>query len=256
MNDLPDNQESGLGQTQELLLQSCWNETLGICTMRLVHDFNNLLTGILSLSDAFVAQVEPGDPLHEGLILMNENARQAAQIVDQISRLYREQTGSASYQNLNELVPAIAALLQKIVPRHTSVKSECGSESLPVYVDAVGFRKVVIAIALLLVEAAPHTGHILLKTFASGDSISLEISANELQANSGALRSFFEKHDGFTVTRGALVYALAQDFARRNRTGLTRRLENRRATVSLSLPKSDFTELERDLRNAAGDVAE
>jgi hypothetical protein len=254
MNDLPENQESGLGQTQELLLQSCWNETLGIATMRLVHDFNNLLTGILSLSDAFVAQAKADNPLHEGLILMNQNARRAAQIIDQISRLYREQPGSASYQNLNELVPAAAALLQKIIPRHTTLKTECGSESMPVYVDPVGFRKVVLAIALLLAEALQHSGQILLKSFAAGDSVSLEISASELDATSSVVGSFFKKHDGFALTRGTLVYDLAQNFARKNRGGLTRRLEDRRATVSLSLPKSDFTELERDLRKAAGDA--
>jgi hypothetical protein len=53
MKDLPENRGPGLGQTQELLLQSCWNETLNTATVRLVHDFNNLLTGILSLRRAF-----------------------------------------------------------------------------------------------------------------------------------------------------------------------------------------------------------
>jgi signal transduction histidine kinase len=250
MKDLPENRGPGLGQTQELLLQSCWNETLNTATVRLVHDFNNLLTGILSLSDAIVSQVTPENPLYEGLSLMNQNARHAAEIVEQISRLYREKPGRASYQDLNQLATAFGALLQRIFPRHTSVALECASESMPVYLDAVEFRKVVLTIAFLFAEALPSQGEVRLRTSASKGAVSLEISATGVAPNAERLRAFFEKQDGLSFTPGALACNFAQEFLRKNGGGLARRIEEGCATVSLSLPKSDFTELERDLQRA------
>ena len=251
MNDLPGNQGPGLGQTEALLLQSSWNETLSTATVRLVHDFNNLLTGILSLSDAIVSQVTPDHPLHEGLSLMNQNARHAAEIVEQISRLYREKPGSASYQDMNQLADAFGALLQRILPRQTSLVVELSPGSLPVYVDPVEFRKHVLTIAFLFAEALSAQGKVNLRTSAA-DFICLELSASGVDAKASGLRAFFGKQDATNLAHGALAYHSAQEFLRKNHGGLARRLENGRATISLSLPKSDFTEMERDLRRAGG----
>ncbi len=243
---------------RELLLQGCWNETLGVATTRLLHDFNNFLTGILSLSDAYLSDLKPDHPLREGLVLMNQNAREAAQIVQSIGRLYREVSGPPSYQNINELVGAITALLQKVLPRHMSAVADGASASLPVYVDPVEFRKMVLTTALLLAEALPHPGELHLRTssapptFAvdeapSGQNAWVEISAEVTEAQRGLIDPFFGKCESSEAKRGRLVRDLAEDFLSRNRGGLITRLEKGHAAVCFWLPQSDFTEMERDL---------
>jgi hypothetical protein len=244
MNDLPENQGSGLGQTNELLLQSCWHETLGIATGRLVHDFNNLLTGILSLSDAYLTQVPPDNPLHEGLALMNQNARQAVDVVQNLSRLYREKAGPPSYQNLNDLAAQYAALLGKILPRHTTTTCEPAAESLAVYIDPIEFRKVVLSVALLFAGVLPHSGRMVLKTFPPA---SLEISGEVLDAERESITGFLQRPNPPGATRSELVYHLAMEFLHKNRGKLSTRFEGGWAIAILSLPRSDFTELERDL---------
>src|SRR5688572_6925136 len=89
-------------QLTQRLAHANWNGILGVATSKLVHDFNNLLTGILSLSDAYLTMVQADNPAREGLKLLNQNARVAAEIVQQIGLLFREVPGRRSYQNLRE----------------------------------------------------------------------------------------------------------------------------------------------------------
>ena len=246
MKELPDTQGPGLGHARlhEALLESCWNETLAHTTARLVHDFNNLLTGILSLSDAYLTQVAADNPLREGLALMNQNARQAVDVVQNLSRLYREKPGAPSYQNLNDLGSEYAALLRRILPRHTTTKFESATESLAVYIDPVEFRKVVLSVSLLFASVLPHSGEMLLRTCAPAV---LEISGEVLAAEHQSIEGFFEKAKPPRATRAELVYDLAMDFLGRNGGKLSAKLESGRAIAVVSLRPSDLTELERDL---------
>ena len=243
MNDLPQLDP----ETRQHLIRTSWNETLGAATMRLVHDFNNLLTGILSLSDAYLQQVDEGNPVREGLSLMNQNARQATMIVREIMRLYQEQPAKPSYQDLVHLVPHSCELLNRVLPRHTAIKIETGLRALPVYVDAVGFRRTFISVALVLAEAMPAQAELSVKTTAVGSAApacSIGISALCQQE---MIASFFGKAAPGLPDRAGIVRLAAEDFLSRSGGEFSARLKDKRANVSLVLPQSDFTELERDL---------
>src|SRR5205085_11993940 len=75
------------------LLQSVWKETLGDLTPGLAHDFNNVLTGILTLSEAFLAQIDSKHTFHEGLSLIKQKALEASRLTHRIARLHQEKTG-------------------------------------------------------------------------------------------------------------------------------------------------------------------
>lgn len=132
------------------LAQAHWEGALGAATNRLVHDFNNLLTGILSLSDAYLTMVQPDNPAREGLRLLNQNARQAADIVQEIGRLFREVPGQRSYQNLRELASTAGDVLRRVLPRHSSVTVKANPESIPVYLDPAELKQQVVALGLNL----------------------------------------------------------------------------------------------------------
>jgi hypothetical protein len=234
-------------ETRQHLICSSWNETVGTATMRLVHDFNNLLTGILSLSDAYLQQVEESNPVREGLSLMHQNARQAAGIVREIMRLYQEQPGKPSYQDLIHLVPYTCELLKTILPRHTALSIETASQSLPVYIDPIGFRRAFISVALMLAEAMPPQGELSVKTIrvdSAPPTCSVEISAPCRQEMIGG---FFAETSRRLPDRAGIVRLAAEDFLNQNGGGLRASLKEKRANISLWLPPSNFTELERDL---------
>jgi signal transduction histidine kinase len=149
---------------EKRLSSAAWKETLALLTMGLAHDFSNIMAGILSLSEAFQAQVDKDHPFHEGLALIKQNSKQASQLVHRILNLHRGKVGERNYYNLNELVTDTVELLRKVVPRRIAIKTELAPEQLPLYLDAVEFRQVFINLTLNAVDAMPQGGHLTFRT--------------------------------------------------------------------------------------------
>jgi hypothetical protein len=132
--------------------------------MDLTHDFNNILTGILSLSQSYLSQTGPEHPFHEGLGLISQNARQASQLLHRIIHLHQDRTGQQNYHDLNEITSESVELLRKVIPRRIEVTIELEGTSLPLYVDAVEFRQTIINLAMNAADAMPARGKLLFRT--------------------------------------------------------------------------------------------
>ena len=146
------------------LSAAAWKETLATLTMGLGHDFSNILAGIHSLSESFLSQLSADHPFHEGMSLIRQNAMVASQLVHRIVNLHRSQAGERSYYNLNEVVTELADLLEKILPRRISLRTELAADSLPLYVDAVELRQVMVNLGLNAAEAMPQRGTLTFRT--------------------------------------------------------------------------------------------
>lgn len=190
-----------------------WNATLGLATNRLVHDFNNLLTGILSLSDAYLLKINPADPAHEGFRVVNQQAHKAAEIVQKIGCLFREVPGRRDYHNLCDIATAAGEMLRSVLPRHTSVSVQAEGDSIPVFADAVGLKQVVISLAI---AAAPA-------------SVSIQTRSPATLVLTGRWGQ---------PIREALVHA--QDFAARNDAQLT----DGENIFTFTFPAPDFSDAE------------
>ncbi len=146
------------------LSSSAWKETLATLTMGLAHDFSNILAGILSLSESFMAQTEAAHPFNPGLKLIRENALQACQLVQRMMNLHRSQTGVQNYVDLNEALAELTDLVQRVLPRRIVVETHPSSHQLPLYVDAVELRQVILNIALNAAESMPQRGRLVLRS--------------------------------------------------------------------------------------------
>jgi PAS domain S-box-containing protein len=150
--------------SERRLAAAAWKETLAVLTMGLAHDFNNVMSGILSLSDSFLCQIDQKHPFHEGLSLIRHNAQQAAHLVQRIVHLHQGKAGQRAYHNLNDLVSDTADLLRKVVPRRITLDVETTTIPLPLYADAVELRQLIINLALNATDAMPDRGRLSLKT--------------------------------------------------------------------------------------------
>ncbi|HXG49548.1 MAG TPA: ATP-binding protein [Methylomirabilota bacterium] len=149
---------------EKRLSSAAWKETLSVVTMGLAHDFGNVMAGIHALTESFLAEIEPEHPFHEGLGLIRKSSQQASQLVHRIINLHQGRTGENNYHNLNDLATDLAELTRKIIPRRMSFELVLCPEPLPVYLDAVEFRQVVINLVLNAVDAMPQTGRLTLRT--------------------------------------------------------------------------------------------
>ncbi|HXG49538.1 MAG TPA: ATP-binding protein [Methylomirabilota bacterium] len=150
--------------SERRLAAAAWKETLGVLTMGLAHDFNNMIAGIHSLSDSFLRQIDSNHPFHEGLELIRRNAESASQLVHRIVNLHRGRTGDRGYHDLNGIVADTSDLLQKIVPKRIALSVRLADRPLPLYVDAVELRQIMINLALNAVDAMPAQGTLRFET--------------------------------------------------------------------------------------------
>jgi PAS domain S-box-containing protein len=146
------------------LLNMSWRENLGLLTMGLAHDFCNVMTGIIGVSETFEATVEADSPLRGGLGLIRDTAMQASRLAHRIRQLHQSTPGERSYQDLNESVQSLIDLLQKVLPRRVRVATDLADGQLPLYVDGVELQQVIINLALNAADAMPEGGQLTLRT--------------------------------------------------------------------------------------------
>jgi signal transduction histidine kinase len=146
------------------LSTAAWKETLAVLTLGMAHDFTNIIAGIHSLSESFLARVDDKHPFYEGLSLIKKSSLQAAQLVKRMVNLHLGQTGECNYHNLNEIAGDLVDLVTKILPRRIQLVADFSPAQLPAYLDVVEFRQVVINLLLNAADAMPRGGRLTLRT--------------------------------------------------------------------------------------------
>jgi PAS domain S-box-containing protein len=149
---------------EKRLSTAAWKETLAVLTLGMAHDFTNVIAGIHSLSESFLAQVDDKHPFREGLGLIKKSSLQASQLVQRMINLHLGQTGERNYHNLNDVATDLMDLIRKILPRRIQVASEFAAVQLPVYIDVVEFRQVALNLILNAADAMPRGGCLTLRT--------------------------------------------------------------------------------------------
>src|SRR5436190_14927819 len=71
------------------LMDLSWQKNLGTLSMGLTHDFCNLMTGIVALSETLHAGSPDGSPVRNSLKMIRDTALQASQLAHRIRRLHQ-----------------------------------------------------------------------------------------------------------------------------------------------------------------------
>jgi signal transduction histidine kinase len=254
---------------EKRLSSAAWKETLAVLTMGLAHDFSNIMAGILALSEAFQAQVDKEHPFQEGLVLIKRNAIQASQMVQRILSLHQGKVGERNYHNLNDLVKDTVEVVRKIIPKRIEVITDLSSDGLPLYVDAVEFRQVLINLTLNAGDAMPQGGKLKFKTslhktmtepehlhgtMPAPPVVCLCVSDTGLGIPPRHLKAIF---DPFFTTKAmskgtGLGLYNARLFVDKHRAAIS--VESREddgTAFTIWLPQADFTESEREEKEAS-----
>lgn len=256
---------------EKRLTSAAWKETLSVLTMGLAHDFGNVMAGIHALSESFLEQVGPGHEFKDGLTLIRTNAQQASHLVHRIINLHQGKTGDRNYYNLNEVATEVAELIRKVIPRRMQLVLESATEALPVYLDVVELRQVVMNLVLNAVDAMPQNGRMVLRTagFAELPTLAhcqgspprppaacLTIQDTGCGIKPRHLASIF---DPFFTTKLAnkgsgLGLYNARLFAEKHHGAITvDSTEGVGSSFHIWLPQADFTEAEMEAKQSAPD---
>ncbi len=152
---------------------SIWREGLATLTNGLVHDFSNLMAGIYSISELYHGMMEKDDPMANGMGQIRKSTMQAQRLVRRIIDLHREKPASRAVHDLRLLLKDQMDLVEIIIPRSASIKTDFGKASLPSFIEETGFRQVVLNLAINARDAISRNGkiHISAREVKKGENI-------------------------------------------------------------------------------------
>tara|TARA_B100001248_G_scaffold220746_1_gene176588 strand:- start:32957 stop:34525 length:1569 start_codon:yes stop_codon:yes gene_type:complete len=155
------------------LAQSAWKESLAILTRGLVHDFSNIMAGIFSLSELYHTNMSKDDPMYTGMAQIKNNALEAQKLVRRILDLNKGNLGNKEYHNIESLIQEQIDLLRIILPKHTALETRFTNQELPVYIDGLAFRQVLLNLGMNARDALGPDASVFIETRAvdAGDTI-------------------------------------------------------------------------------------
>jgi two-component system cell cycle sensor histidine kinase/response regulator CckA len=122
------------------------------------HDFNNILTAVLGLTDQLLDRHPPGDPDHESLDEIRRNGERAAALVAQLLAFARQQPQRQQLLDLLPLIEALRPLLAQLLGRSIEVRIEGGPLAQVVRADPGQIEQIIVNLAVNARDAMSGAG--------------------------------------------------------------------------------------------------
>jgi two-component system, cell cycle sensor histidine kinase and response regulator CckA len=156
--------ELSLRELQAQLLQAQKMEAVGRLAGGVAHDFNNMLSVILSQTDLAMADLPPAHPLREDLEQVHTAAQRAAQLTRQLLAYSRRQIMQPKVLDLNDVVRETEKMLRRLIGEDIELSVALAPELRPVRLDPGQIQQVLMNLVVNARDAMPTGGKLTLET--------------------------------------------------------------------------------------------
>jgi PAS domain S-box-containing protein len=153
-----------IGSVEESLLQSQRWEAVGRLTGGVVHDFNNLLTGVMLYCDLLLSSLDTRDLRHRYANEIRSAVVQAAGLVGQLLVFARPQAAEARTLCLNQIAQAMQSLLTRLIGENISLEFRLAPDLGLIKIDPAQAQQILLNLVLNARDAMPAGGRIVVET--------------------------------------------------------------------------------------------
>ncbi len=139
-------------------------EAIGNLAGGVAHDFNNILSVILSYSQMLAADLKPGDPMGDDLQEISAAAERAADLTRQLLAFSRQQILQPRVLDLNGVVGGMAKMLRRLVGEDVEMSVASGAGLGTVNADPGQVEQVVMNLVVNARDAMPKGGKLTIET--------------------------------------------------------------------------------------------
>ncbi len=139
-------------------------EAIGRLAGGLAHDFNNMLSIILSYGESVLDKLNIGDPLRDEVKEILKAGRRSAELTRQILAFSRRQTLQPEVLDLNALVTNLQNMLHRLIGEDIEVILLLSEDLGRVLADPAQIEQVIVNLALNARDAMAQGGKLILKT--------------------------------------------------------------------------------------------
>lgn len=152
---------SNLQRMEEALVQSRKNQAIGALAGGISHDFNNILTALLSQLDLAMDDVNLPGPAREHILQAQTSGRRAAELISRLQTFSRQTDTRTTTVDLAELIGQVELILRRSLDRRTQVRTDqIKPGQWLVKADASQVIQVVFNLALNARDAMPKGGEL------------------------------------------------------------------------------------------------
>ena len=151
-------------QLEQQLLQAQKMEAVGRLAGGVAHDFNNILTVILSYSELTLRQLKSDDRLYGRLTEICKAAERAAKLTRQLLTFSRSEVTSPVVFDLNRLIIDIEAMLQRLIGEQIDLRINLDPNLGAVCADLGRLEQVLLNLAVNARDAMPDGGLLQIET--------------------------------------------------------------------------------------------
>ena len=149
--------ESQLRQAQKM-------EAVGQLTGGVAHDFNNILTVIIGMTEILSQELAGNAALAPLVAAVDEAATRGAQLTQRMLAFARKQPLHARNFDLNEVVRRTAAMLQPVLGEDIAVKPVLGDGLWETFADPSQVEDAILNLAVNARDAMPSGGELVIET--------------------------------------------------------------------------------------------
>jgi PAS domain S-box-containing protein len=149
---------------EEQLLQAQKMESIGTLAGGIAHDFNNLLTAILGNTQLALDGFAAGGPDRELLDEIEQAARRAAALTNQLLAFSRRQRLERQVIDLNATMSELLNMLRRIIGEDVEIQLDLAPESPAVFADPSQVQQVLMNLAINARDAMPAGGRLRIAT--------------------------------------------------------------------------------------------
>jgi two-component system cell cycle sensor histidine kinase/response regulator CckA len=149
---------------EEQLRQSQKMEAIGRLAGGVAHDFNNMLSVILSYGEILLADMKPGEPMRDEVEEIRKAGKRAADLTRQLLMFSRQQVLEPKVLDLNEILSGMEKMLQRILGADVDLVTMPASSLGRVRVDRSSIEQVIMNLAVNARDAMPTGGRLTMET--------------------------------------------------------------------------------------------
>ncbi len=149
---------------EESRLQAERWQAVGRLTGGVVHDFNNLLTGVMLYCDLLLTSLDPRDRRRRYADEIRSAIVQATGLVRQLLVFARPQAGAVRLLCLNEIAEGMQDLLSRLIRENITLELRLDPELGAVKIDPTQVQQILLNLVLNARDALPAGGRITVET--------------------------------------------------------------------------------------------
>jgi PAS domain S-box-containing protein len=139
-------------------------EAIGSLAGGVAHDFNNILSVILSYSHMLAADLKPGDPMRDDLEEITGAGERAADLTRQLLAFSRQQVLRPRLLDLNGVIGGISKMLRRLVGEDVEMSVVSGAGLGTVSADPGQVEQVLMNLVVNARDAMPKGGKLTIET--------------------------------------------------------------------------------------------